>query len=63
MIHPRRFKGRNSSYMQAADDFAIELLMPEALFLKAVNEYGIRKIKDLSDMFNVPTWCVEERAI
>ena len=62
MSHTRKFANRRDNASENADYFAIELLMPKELFLKAVNDDGIRNIKDLSDLFLVPEFCVIERA-
>ena len=55
-------KDHENSIEYNADSFASELLMPKYLFEKAVKVDGIKKIKELSEKFNVSTMAVIIRA-
>lgn len=55
-------KSKDSSIEYNADRFAAEILMPQNIFLKAVKEEKITRIKDLSDRFNVSVMAIEMRA-
>ena len=55
-------KDHESSIEYNADVFASEILMPKTLFEKAINEAKIKKIKELSDIFNVSTMAITIRA-
>lgn len=45
-----------------ANDFAMQLLMPEDMVRKAVNE-GVRNVGMLADRFGVPSTRMKERLI
>jgi Zn-dependent peptidase ImmA (M78 family) len=55
-------KDHASAIEYNADNFASELLIPEVLFKEAVINRGIKKIKDLSDLFNVSSAAINMRA-
>ena len=55
-------KDHESSIEYNADEFASQILMPQTLFEKAINEDKIKKIKELSDVFNVSTMAITLRA-
>ncbi len=55
-------KDHESSIEFNADRFASEILMPKNLFIKAVTKDNIKKIKELSDRFNVSTMAITLRA-
>ncbi|WP_321413050.1 ImmA/IrrE family metallo-endopeptidase [uncultured Desulfobacter sp.] len=55
-------KDHESSIEYNADVFASEILMPKVLFDKAIKEDNIKKIKELSDKFNVSTMAITIRA-
>lgn len=55
-------KDHESSIEYNADLFASEILMPRSLFVKAIKEDKIKKIKELSDKFNVSTMAITIRA-
>lgn len=55
-------KANDSSIEFNADKFAAELLMPSEYFRKAIENDGIKKIKDLAEKFNVSRIAVEKRA-
>lgn len=54
-------KDHSSAIEYNADRFASELLIPEELFKTAVNK-GIKKISELSDLFNVSSAAISMRA-
>lgn len=55
-------KSNDSAIEFNADSFASEILMPEYLFIKAIREDGIKKVKELADHFNVSKMAIELRA-
>lgn len=55
-------KDHDSPIEYNADTFAAKLLMPEGLFKKAINEEGIKKISELSDLFNLSKAAIAIRA-
>lgn len=55
-------KDHESPIEYNADTFAAELLMPEYLFRKAISEDGIKKINELSDLFNISKAAIAIRA-
>ena len=55
-------KDHDSPIEYNADLFAAKLLMPEDLFRQAINEDGVKKISELSELFNISKAAIAIRA-